>query len=136
MTMVKVGFRRYCEDGDKSDCMGKFSGFTDTLDEFFGVHSLKIQKPFTQTTLKDLSGNSVLMDEATVAQLQASMGTYISDTERQRKQDNKDMEMVVQEGQLIIAVERDVCKSQLLVELLVRFADAQGFESLLTLLAK
>jgi len=44
--------------------------------------------------------------------------------------------MVVQEGQLIIAVERDVCKSQLLVELLVRFADAQGFESLLTLLAK
>lgn len=33
-------------------------------------------------------------------------------------------------------MERDVCKSQLLVELLARFADAQGFESLLGILAK
>lgn len=37
MTMCKVGFRQYCPDGDKSDCMGKYSGFSDNLDEFFGV---------------------------------------------------------------------------------------------------
>lgn len=46
------------------------------------------------------------------------------------------MEMIEQEGQVIVAVERDSCRSQLLIELLVRFADTDGFESLLGVLAK
>lgn len=46
------------------------------------------------------------------------------------------MELIEQEGQVIVAVERDICKSKFLVELLVRFADAQGFESILGVLAK
>lgn len=37
--------------------------------------------------------------------------TLISETERRAKQDEKDMEMIEQEGQIIVAVERDVCRS-------------------------
>ena len=44
--------------------------------------------------------------------------------------------MVEQEGQVIVAVVRDSCRSQLLVELVVRFSEALGFESLLEVLAR
>jgi len=44
--------------------------------------------------------------------------------------------MVEQEGQVIVAVDRPCCRSQLLVELLVRFAEAQGFDNLLLVMAK
>ena len=45
------------------------------------------------------------------------------------------MEQITEEGTVIVAVERDICKSPLLVELLTRFSTAQGFESLLEVLA-
>ena len=61
MPMVRVGFRQYGPEGDKSDAMGTFSGFTEALDEYIGLHTLRIQKPFSQTQLKDLEGNSVVM---------------------------------------------------------------------------
>ena len=46
------------------------------------------------------------------------------------------MEQITEEGTVLVAVERDSCKSQLLVELLARFAEAQGFESILEVVAK
>ena len=59
MPMLRVGFRQYGPEGDKNDAMGTFSGFTEALDEYIGLHTLRIQKPFSQTQLKDLEGNSV-----------------------------------------------------------------------------
>ena len=46
------------------------------------------------------------------------------------------MEQITEEGAIIVAVERDSCKSRQLVELLARFAEGQGFESILEVLAK
>jgi len=96
--MIRVGFRLYCPDGEKSDSMGQYTGYTENMDEYIGVHTCKIQRPNTQTTLKDLYGNSVKMDDATIAKLQSSMSNYITDKERQAKQDTKDMEMIEHEG--------------------------------------
>ena len=42
MRMIRVGFRIYCDDGDKSDSMGRYSGYSDTLDEYIGVYTCRI----------------------------------------------------------------------------------------------
>ena len=42
MPMIKVGWRQYNEHGDKEDAMGKYSGYSDQLDEYIGVHSVKL----------------------------------------------------------------------------------------------
>ena len=96
-------------------------------DEYIGYWTTKIQKKHTQTLLKDIPGNSVRMSDEDVAKLSAgkkSTATVISDWEKQSKQDAKDMEQITEEGTVIVAVERDICKSPLLVELLTRFSTA------------
>lgn len=89
MPMIKMGFREYSELGDKSDRDGKYFGFSENLDEFIGQYSLRIQKPNSQTTLKDLAGNSVKMDEAGMAKLKArgyaGGTTIVSEAERRAK---------------------------------------------------
>ena len=42
MPMVKVGFRQYASNGDKSDSMGAFFGFSDKLDEHIGSYTVRI----------------------------------------------------------------------------------------------
>lgn len=64
------------------------------------------------------------MSEEDIAKIKASKGlasTVISDWDKQSKQDVKDMEQITEEGSIVVAVERDICKSSLLVELLKRF---------------
>ena len=51
--------------------------------------------------------------------------------DKQAKQDEKDMEQITEEGQVIVAVERDSERCDLLVELLNRFSEGSGFESIL-----
>ena len=58
-------------------------------------------------------------------------GTIISIWDKQAKQDEKDMEQITEEGQVIVAVERDSERCDLLVELLNRFSEGSGFESIL-----
>ena len=113
--------------------------FADGKDEYIGVHTVRIQKPFTQTTLKDIEGNSVAMDPQVVAAIEskdAEKKVVFDEWEKAQKQDAKDLEMIEQVGQVIVAVERTQQKSLLLTELLVCFADASGFESLLEVIAK
>ena len=139
MPMIKVGFRQYQEDGEKSDEMGAYYGYSSALDEIIGMWSARIQKPFTQTKMADLTGNTVKISDEDMAKLSASMksaATVISDWEKQSKQDVKDMEQVTEEGAVIVAVERESCKSPLLVELLKRFSEAQGFESILEVIGQ
>lgn len=78
MPMVKVGFRQYNDQGDKSDKMGMYSGYSEAMDEYIGFYSLKLQKPYSQTTLKDIAGNSVKMSDATIEALKK--GNTISQT--------------------------------------------------------
>ena len=85
MPMVKVGFRQYNDQGDKSDKMGTYSGYSEAMDEYFGFYSLKLQKPYSQTTLRDIAGNSVKMSDATIEALKKGntiLQTLVSDWER------------------------------------------------------
>ena len=75
MLMARIGFRQYNEHGDKEDSMGKYSGFSEALDEYIGIHTCRLQKPYSQTTLKDLSGNSVAMDPDVVLHMQQTSTT-------------------------------------------------------------
>lgn len=50
--------------------------------------------------------------------------TVVSDWEKQSKQDVKDMEQITDDNPVIVAAERNICKSSLLVELLTRFHTA------------
>ena len=108
--------------------------------EYIGLHSTRIQKPHSQTTLKEMENNSVAIAPEILKVLQDQTATIntsnIDSFERIKKQDKKDLAMVEQEGQVIVAVVRDSCRSQLLVELVVRFSEALGFESLLEVLAR
>lgn len=97
MYMVRVGFRQYNEEGDKEDKMGKYHGFSEQMDEYIGIHTCRIQKPYTQTTLKDLEGNSVAMSPSTIMALQqknASQTSKVHDWENIKIQDEKDMKMI------------------------------------------
>ena len=49
--------------------------------------------------------------------------TVLSEWEKQQKQDKLDMEQITEEGTVVVAVERDSCKSPQLVELLARFSE-------------
>ena len=69
--MCKIGFRQYDPQGDKKDSMGSYFGYSENMDEYIGVHTTKLQKPFTQTKLRDLEGNSVQMSASVIAQLEA-----------------------------------------------------------------
>ena len=143
MPMLKCGFRQYHENGEKHDDMGNYDGYSEQMDEFIGIQSMKLQKPYSQTTLKDLAGNSVKMSAETIEEIKNS-NTYLGTKtklatpwEKQQKEDAKDMEAITEEGpSMIVAVERPSCKSKLLVELLNRFNEAQGFDSILEHLAK
>ena len=70
--MVKIGYRQYGPEGDKSDHMGTYSGYSEQLDEYIGLYTLKLQKPFTQTKFKDLEGNSVRITPEMLKQLPGS----------------------------------------------------------------
>ena len=53
-----------------------------------------------------------------------SASKVASDWEKQSKQDVKDMEQITDDNPVIVAAERNICKSSLLVELLTRFHTA------------
>ena len=74
------------------------------------------------------------MDQETVKKLESKMKVTISSWDKQAKQDENDLAMLEQEGQIMFAVDRAVCHSELFVELLCRFGQAEGFESLLGIL--
>ena len=142
--MCRVGKRLYSDRGDKKDEDGRYFGgegsFDRDFDEYIGYWTTRIQKKGSQTTLRDLPGYSVRMsdeDRAILSKGKPSASfTVISDWEKQSKQDVKDMEQVTEEGAVIVAVERESCKSPLLVELLKRFSEAQGFESILEVIGQ
>ena len=86
-----------------------------------------------------MEGNSVAIAPEILTALESkesSSALNIDSFERVKKQDKKDLQMIEQEGQMIVAVVRDTCPSLLLVELVVRFAEAQGYESILEVLAR
>ena len=54
MPMVKVGFRVYDPDGDKSDDMGTYFGLSSEQDDFIGSWTVRIQPPGTMVQQRDL----------------------------------------------------------------------------------
>ena len=58
---------------------------------------MKIQKPYTQTSLRDMEGNSVTMSEDTIKALQDNSAIKVDEWELQTKQDDSDMKLVEQE---------------------------------------
>jgi hypothetical protein len=56
--IIKVGFRRYSQQGEKTDEMGKYDGFGTACDEFIPAYSARIQKPDTFSKNKPDSSKS------------------------------------------------------------------------------
>ena len=42
MPMIKIGYRQYGPEGDKSDFMGTYSGYSEQLDDYIGLYTLRI----------------------------------------------------------------------------------------------
>ena len=60
---LKIGFREYASNGDKSDAMGSFFGFTEKMDEHIGSFTVRIQRPYTYINKSTLQ-KSTLQTEA------------------------------------------------------------------------
>ena len=107
MPMIKIGFREYGPGGEKSDSMGTYSGYSDQLDEYIGLYTLKLQKPYTQTKLKDIEGNSVTITPEMLKYFpgkNTTQSTTVSEWDKLQAQDKKDMELITEEGTVIVAV--------------------------------
>ena len=103
--MLKVGFRQYGPEGDKSDHMGTYSGYSDQMDEYIGLYTLRLQKPFTQTKFKDLEGNSVTITPEMLKYFPGKTTTStVSEWEKLQEQDKEDMKQVTEAGTVIVAV--------------------------------
>ena len=96
MPMVKVGFRVYHENGDKSDEMGRYDGLSEAQDNMIGSYTVRIQPPGTMVQERDLSGNLIPKVDNLVIVEQGSKQTPAIASNK--AQDDKDMEMIQEEG--------------------------------------
>ena len=75
MPMVKVGFRVYDGDGDKSNEMGNYFGQSENLDNMIGAWTVRIQPPGTMVQQRDMSGNLIPLIENNVVVSKGSKQT-------------------------------------------------------------
>lgn len=129
MPMIKIGFRQYSKYGDKTDDMGTYFGMSAQLDEHIGAFTNRIQKPGTYA-----SSPGANLTKKT-GEVQSTSGSDQKEIREVRLQDDADMAMLKEEGEIIYATERLSCKSQTLVQLLCEFGQADGFDKLLTLIS-
>ena len=138
MPIVKVGFRYYEKTGDKKDSMGEYFGLGEDKDDFIGAWTVRIQPVGTMCKLKDAQGNESPLKENKVICSSSSVGTATTTTTvgPDKGQDDKDMAMIKEEGQIIYVTERPAtCKSLMFTEMVNAFGEAGGFDSMLKLIS-
>jgi hypothetical protein len=132
MPQVKVGHRVYSAAGDKVDGEGQaYTGWGPGLDECIGSHTLRLQKFGTMTARADEPGDGI-EKAIRVRPVASAAGTSTaSQGDTERLQDQRDMAMLTEEGQIIYAALRPTCKSALFVQMLNTFGANGGFDDML-----
>lgn len=130
---VKVGYRVYTEAGEKVDEEGRrYVGWSASLDEWIGSHSLRIQRFGAMTARAEEPGDGI--EKAAKAKTSTTAtGSYAStaQTDTEKKQDMRDMAMIEEEGQIIYAALRPTCKSAMYVRMINTFGENGGFEDII-----
>lgn len=124
--MVRIAFRIYHPDGDKTDKKGqKFYGWEETYDEWFPLYSARLNRFNTHT-----SENIDYMTEA--AQNKNSTTKASTDQSNNFVIEDELDSLVSEVGESkIFAVQRAQCRSDLLIDFLNLFGNLGGFDKML-----
>lgn len=125
LEMAYIGYRVNHPDGDKTDDDGnKFFGWEDKYDDWVPVFSACLH-PYNSHT------DGTFKDQTSAAQ--NSQNTYLAKKAelKDKVDDSQDMTCTEQRGQLIYAVERSSCRSEMLTGFINAFGRLGGFDMML-----
>lgn len=132
MKMAKIGFREYTDYGDKYDEMGKYFGFSTSLDEHIGQFSLRLQPPNTYTVSSippsELPTEANPVHTASSQQKNSSSVTSgesvsINRSTLNKEQDEKDLLELDVEGAVKFVTERRNFRNEEMVKIINTFGE-------------
>jgi hypothetical protein len=98
--------------------MGAYFGFSEKMDEHIGSFTVRVQKPYTYCNKSSTSKPT----------LQTEVKPMVS---QNSEQDKTDMLMLDQPNTIIYSTERNQCKSSMLVQMVNKFGQEDGFNRIL-----
>lgn len=123
LEMAYIGYRVMHPDGDKTDDQGnRFFGWEDKYDDWVPLYSACLARYRTYT-------DGTFRDQTSAAQ--NSQNTNKGKVETKGLDDTLDMSVTHEKGELIYAVQRSDCRSELLVNFLNTFGRAGGFSKMM-----